>query len=309
MKPKNIFWGALLIALGTIFLLDNVNLLDFSWDFLWKFWPLVLIVFGLILFIKNDLIKIILAALAAIILALTFYASFKSVTGSFNDGIEFYVDEDDVISGEIDTSNYAVQFAPDLNSATFKLDAGAGTFLLKGVTDSLLSAKSFGIKNNYILNSQIQDSYAFVKLKMKKTRFSIDEGKVKNKLDVNLNKKPKWNLDLDLGAATVDFDLSKHKIEKLNLDVGAASVKLKLSDLLDESNISIDAGASKIEIEVPESVGCELKVDASLSSKNVSGFNQLNSEHYQTENFESSKKKIYIKIDCGVSSIEVKRNN
>jgi hypothetical protein len=41
----SVFWGAILMALGGIFLLANFNLLDF--DRLWDFWPVIVIVIGL----------------------------------------------------------------------------------------------------------------------------------------------------------------------------------------------------------------------------------------------------------------------
>jgi uncharacterized integral membrane protein len=38
-------WGVVLIAVGVIFLLQNVMGLE-VWDYAWKFWPLILILWG-----------------------------------------------------------------------------------------------------------------------------------------------------------------------------------------------------------------------------------------------------------------------
>jgi len=44
-SPANsIFWGALLAALGVIFLLGNFDVIDY--DRLWDFWPVIVIVIG-----------------------------------------------------------------------------------------------------------------------------------------------------------------------------------------------------------------------------------------------------------------------
>jgi predicted membrane protein len=43
---RNLFWGIFLIGLGLIFLLDNLNYLDFG-DVVHRYWPLILIYFGL----------------------------------------------------------------------------------------------------------------------------------------------------------------------------------------------------------------------------------------------------------------------
>jgi len=39
-------FGLLLVALGILFLLDNFTYLP-VWHYVWRFWPLILIVFGL----------------------------------------------------------------------------------------------------------------------------------------------------------------------------------------------------------------------------------------------------------------------
>jgi len=41
----SVFWGAVLMVLGVVFLLANFNLIDF--DRLWDFWPVIVIVIGL----------------------------------------------------------------------------------------------------------------------------------------------------------------------------------------------------------------------------------------------------------------------
>ncbi|NLO96468.1 MAG: hypothetical protein GX091_00050 [Peptococcaceae bacterium] len=80
---KNIWLGIILILIGAIWLLKNINVVPFSliemfFDSLGKLWPLLLIGVGLSLILKkNQTIKLIiwLIILAAIILygLLTFY--------------------------------------------------------------------------------------------------------------------------------------------------------------------------------------------------------------------------------------------
>jgi hypothetical protein len=142
---------------------------------------------------------------------------------------------------------------------------------------------------------------------MERTRFSFKKGKIKNRVEVNLNPEPVWNMNLDLGAAAIDFDFSKFKVEKIDMHMGAASLKAKLGSLSDELKFNLDAGASSIEIWVPETSGCEIRTDVALSSKNFEGFSKIRSDFYRTENFESAKQKIYLEIDSGVSSLKVKR--
>jgi hypothetical protein len=89
--------------------------------------------------------------------------------------------------------------------------------------------------------------------------------------------------------------------------MGAAALNVKFGDLSDVARLKIDAGASDMDILIPESVGCEINSDDALSSKNFKGFNKINHNIYRTDNFDKSTKKIFIEIDCGVSSIDVKK--
>ena len=43
---NNLFWGALLVLLGVLFLLDNFYIIDF-WEAVSTFWPVILIAIGI----------------------------------------------------------------------------------------------------------------------------------------------------------------------------------------------------------------------------------------------------------------------
>lgn len=44
-RKDPLVWGLILIAIGAIFLLQNFVGFD-AWDYVWKLWPLVLIIWG-----------------------------------------------------------------------------------------------------------------------------------------------------------------------------------------------------------------------------------------------------------------------
>ena len=43
-RKDPLIWGLVLVALGLVFILENFHV-D-AWDFVWRFWPVVLIVWG-----------------------------------------------------------------------------------------------------------------------------------------------------------------------------------------------------------------------------------------------------------------------
>ena len=43
-RKDPLVWGLVLIVLGLVFILENMGLN--AWDFAWRFWPVILIVWG-----------------------------------------------------------------------------------------------------------------------------------------------------------------------------------------------------------------------------------------------------------------------
>lgn len=308
MKTKHIFWGILFISIGLLWLLDRLIWLNVEWDHVWKLWPVVIILWGVSLMIGNHIARGIITGITAFILALAIFTSVKFGFIHVGHGIEWSINDDN-INNKYGVTDYSESYDSNFKKASLHFDAGAGTFISQDTTAELFFARVEGRKNNYTLSKNDTDDNVDLNFDMSKgghVNFFHFNGS-RNKVDFRLNSKPLWDLDFNLGAASLDFDLSPYNIEKISIDMGAASLKLKLGDKAEETKLAIDAGASSIDISVPEEAGCEISTDASLSSKHINGFNKIENDLYRTENFDKAKKKIYISIDSGVSSIKVSR--
>ncbi len=310
MKSKHFFWGALFISLGVLILLNNFYYLNFGWSDLWKFWPVVLVLLGLTIVVKNIYFKGVLATGSGILLAFVIFATFKASTDIFTDNFDWdsrdfniSINNSDNIREYHDTYNSAIK------EARFHFESGAGTFVIRNSTPDLISAKSSGIDYDFSVNKNLDDHRADILFSAQEHHFRFRHGRLRNKAEVSLNTNPVWDLDLEVGAAATDFDLHQYKTRKVNVSMGAASLKLKLGANVDVSNVSIDGGASSIDVYVPESAGCDIRTDISLSSKSFDGFNKMSDDHYQTSNFDSAKNKIYLNITTGVSSVRVMRTS
>ena len=306
MKPKHVFWGLFLVTLGTLILISNFSIINLDLSGLWKLWPAALILWGISFIINKDFIKVIFAGVIAIVLALTIYGAGQSFLNIFDKDLDFeFADGENHVYA--DTTRYVESFDKKIKNVDLKIDAGAGSFNIVEPTSDLISVLALGIKDNYIFTRNDSESGTSIEVKMKKTRIKLHKGSFKNKIEMNLNPEPIWNMNFDIGAAAIDFDLSPYKISTMKLDMGAASLELKLGDKYPETMLDLEAGASSIEILVPDSSGCEIKADVSISSKDFEGFKKIHSDLYRTENFDTAKNKIYIRLDAGVSSIEVKK--
>jgi len=194
-----------------------------------------------------------------------------------------------------------------LTYATLNFDAGAGTFNIKDTTYNLIYAITEGHINNYKLKRLDSDTSSIIDFDMGDKaifRFGKD---YKNKVDIALNSKPVWDMSFDVGAASMDFDLTEFKTKNVDVDMGAASINIRLGYLYSETKLSVDAGASDINVFIPKESGCKILIDGALSSKHFTDFEKINSDNFQTENFDEAANKIYIDIECGVSSISVDR--
>jgi len=305
MKPSHIFWGLLFVGLGLLVLINNFTTIFMDWATIWKLWPLTIILIGLAILIKHQYGKSIISGLAAIVLALAIFASFKTATHFISN--DFRIDLGDEGKHEVGTSEFTEQYDSTLTFATLNFEAGAGTFNITDTTYNLIAATTEGHKNNYRLTRLDTDSSSIINFDMgDKAIFRFGDD-YKNTVDIALNSNPVWDMNFNVGAASMDFDLTQFKIRDITVDMGAASIKIKLGNLHPETNVSVDAGASDINIFVPKETGCKIVTDGALSSKHFDEFKKIDSDNYQTENFGEAVNKVYINIECGVSSISVER--
>lgn len=304
MKTSNIFWGVFFISIGSLVLIGNLTDLNFTWNSAWKFWPMVLVLIGVSILVKNKIGKGIVAGLAALVLALTIYASVSATTNLIDNDFELHFGDGAV---EFDTTYFAQEFSDSIQTAALAFSGGVGGFKVLTPTDKLIDIRTEGEENNYRLNRNDSGTHSDLSFEMKSKHVKFGNSTYKNTVEMSLNSKPEWDLNFDVGAASLDLDLTPYKVNQLDIDMGAASLNVKLGSLSDITRFSINAGASDMDILIPDSVGCEINSDASLSSRNYEGFKKITKNIYRTDNFDNSQKKIYIEIDCGVSSIDVRK--
>ena len=63
MKSRNLFLGIIILFIGVIALLAAFNVFEFSWVLLWRMWPMLLILIGVMILPVKDWLKAILLVL------------------------------------------------------------------------------------------------------------------------------------------------------------------------------------------------------------------------------------------------------
>ncbi|MFZ1730968.1 MAG: hypothetical protein WBQ23_08925 [Bacteroidota bacterium] len=305
MKSGRVFWGTLFVILGLLGILNNFFSLAISWDFLWKLWPLLLVFLGVSAFLKDSKSKWIVIGGIGLLTGVVIFASVQRGC----DSVDHIITN---IDGDHTPGNYTEQeltFGYDSAAATakFYFEGGAGHFEMGDTTSSFVSASAKGNVSEYILDYDSEDNIPAFRLHMAEESISWKGNKMRNHVMMRLHPDPLWDLNIDAGAAKIEFDLRAYRIGRLDLDAGAASVKLRLGSRADTSHVKIETGASSVHIFVPTGVGCEFNTESALSSKHINGFANKGDGVYRTDNFDTAKKRIFIFVDSGLSSISVDR--
>ena len=305
MKAKNIIWGLVLVLIGVLFILKNLDVIYFSWYSIWKLWPMALVLIGVTILPIKDSIKVILTIL--ILIAGAFFLVSFPDHRNWNDRWSFdnpAQSADDKEPLDIDQRIFE-SFDTTISEVNLIFDAAAGNFKLEQTTDELFEFEREGNLGRY--------TYSIKDLGEKReVRIELDEGRIvkgdlKNRVAMKLNPNPVWDIKVDVGAANIEMDLSAFKINRLDINGGASSINIRLGNLQSESKIKINSGASSINIKVPEEFGCEVNTSTVLSSKDLQGFNKVSGGTYVTPDFSEKTKNIIIEVEAAVSSLNVER--
>jgi hypothetical protein len=317
MKLTRVMWGIILLFVGIVLLLENFNIIEFYWRNVWSFWPVFLIISGVnILFnrSKSQVGNMICLGVLVVMLGVVFYkgqqppASRNWFGDRFSKNLDIELDGDHNDGDRQRLSFSEPLIAGDSAKKTILNISGGGTsFDLKGETDSLILANVERRYGNFILQKESTDSVTTLTFKMKEKKGSWSIGDGGNDVDLKLNKKPEWTVNMNMGAGEVDFDLSDYKVRSFRFDGGAASLDIKIGELLPITDVTVKTGVADVKINVPEGSGCRIKTKTGLSAKDFPGFVKLDNSNYETSNYKTSVKKVFINLDGGLSNFEVNR--
>ena len=308
MKYGNIFWGVILVTLGVLFALRNLDIYFFSWGSIFRLWPLIFVFWGISLLPLKSGVKLLLTVVTVVI-GIILLANYPGRGYHFFNGwpdkFSYHKDYDTDDQEHWEEQNLSQEYNDEVQHATLNFDAAAGDFKLRGVTSQLFEFKTEGNSGPYHASTkEIDEETVVVDFSQKNftNRKNLD-----NLVWMSLNENPIWKINIDVGAAKIDMDLTNFNIEKLDVDGGAAAIEIKLGTKFKKTQVNIDAGASGIKILVPEESACEVRTNTILSGRDLDGFNKIKSGLYQTPNFSDSANQIFIEVDAAVSGVKVER--
>ena len=250
MKTERIVWGLILIFTGSIFLLENFNLIQFYWSSVWRFWPVIFILIGanilLSRFGNKSAAPYIIGLITIITLGLIAYQGTRP-----DNGISWLNFKND-INEDPDEWNNSTTFTETYDgseNAQLNILGGATSFRLTDTTSNLFEASIMRQIGRFTLNKSVIDSIEVLNFKMRGGKQSWNLDKMENNETlIQMNNRPVWDIKIEMGVGEAIFDLSNYKVKKLVFEGGAATFEAKLGSQFPLTEVVVETGVANTEI-------------------------------------------------------------
>ena len=287
------FLGIFMVVIGLVFLMNNLNILFIGIDLV-NLWPLLIIFIGLSLFKKRNVTSTVVGSIITIMCAILFFYSIASYNAARTD-----------FNYQGNTTPIVVTKDMNMKRATIELNAAAGKVNVYGIdSENLIEGRFVTNAMESKVTQSIVDSTQRVRIGFDGKKGLMKSGQsAKNDLNVGIDKKTPVDFILNSGASSNKIDLSGLQAENVMISAGASNLSLKLGDSVD-SEVIIEAGASSVGLKLPDTVGVRIKVESGLSSQELPGFTLIDSDTYQSSNYDLQEKTINIEITLGMASLK-----
>jgi hypothetical protein len=292
-RYRSFFWPLVLIVIGLIALLVQLDLI--SSDRLYRLadlWPLILIVIGVELISRRALTG--MAVDVATVLILLIAAG----------GAIAYVALGPAIPGGTRVLDASGQ-AGKLTAATVEVDVGAATIKVQG--NSSLGSDLYRAHIEYsgpTPRVTLDQATGDLRISQEGGFFFGNRHFV---LDLQISPAVTWSIQLNSGAATDTFKLSDVKLGSIELNTGASREDITLGPPKGMVPISIDGGALTVRVHRPS--GTQVAVQVSGGAVNLTGdghhVGAIGSAKWQSDGYGSATDAYRIEVNGGASTVIV----
>jgi hypothetical protein len=293
-RGGSLVFPILLIVLGLLFLLDNLNITSgIDWGAIWKLWPVILIALGLEVLLGRRISFGAVLLIVIVVVVAGGIAWWSVAVGDREGKVEYFTWD-----------------AQGVERAELELNLGLGELRLAGQGDmgDLLSADldlAPGDDVNERINidgdvarGHIASDRPFLSLP------GIFGGKGSD-WDLQLNTQVRWELDVNSGLGETWLDLSDLRVSDLNLDSGAGSVDLVLPRR-GSVRAMVDGGIGDLRISIPEGVEARISVDRGLGDLTIASRFERRGDYYESEGFSGAESYVDLEIKIGVGAITIR---
>jgi hypothetical protein len=293
MNLSKLFWGIAILVLGVVFLGINIGLLPSGvWETLWRFWPVLLVFWGLaLLFSRGEKGGWFIAIISAIVIILVgSYVWWNS----------------DSISHNRETKIIAEELTSGAQEAKLVVKYGVAELKIKGGSEKLISGQvdSYSLPD---VSREENDGVPTITINqlVRGPRLWGDRGK-NNVLDLALSSQLSYDIVINTGASKFDLDLTDVRLNNLDIDCGASSGDVTIGRKQVKSKVTINSGASSFTIKIPKEFGVRVKNDSGLTSNNFSSIGlEKRDDYYKNSSYETAQNQIDLEFRMGASSVNI----
>jgi hypothetical protein len=254
---RSLFWPILLIGIGVIWLMSNMNLIpEIGLGVLLRLWPVLLIVAGLDMIFGriSPLVGALIGVLAIIFIVMVLFAApalgLPAAPQVVNE--QFFEPLGQAASATI---------VLDLSSPRTSIRSISGTeYLLDATVDHLgdVSLTSSGVENRRVTLRRANSSVDWFD--------TLGSGPMH--WNIGLSSEIPLDLTIDSSSGGGDFNLSGLMLTRLVIDSGSGSIGVNLPDTDEDYIARVDSGSGSVDVAVPCS-NIELRLDGGSGSVRI----------------------------------------
>lgn len=312
--------GVLFIVVGSLFLLNNLNVVPWSvWAVIINFWPLLLIVSGLeLLSANNRLLRIVFSVISVVLIigavGFSISATDARADSRLRQWFPYWNRVSDRYIGDREQQTKEITVEDEqFNSATkrtLSIDFGNGTL---NVTDD--ESQDFArLKSTYI--GRQAEPKVESRIDNNELSIEIDHGFDLGFINPATNAKEyklsfgrsnlSTSLNLTLGSGKAEVNLSQSELQGLITDVGSGSITIDLTKLDTlPASIEITVGSGKAELLLPRNIGVESELNVGSGMVTIDKTKFSDDANYRTPNFTNAARTISLELKVGSGEISV----
>jgi len=292
VRYRSLIWPGLLILAGVLALLVNVGFISVDrLEVLLNLWPLILIVIGVELVLRRTVhgpagqLAAILVVLVAVVGAAAYVAAAPSPAANRTLDVSGALGEAVSASLEVNAGAATVNISSDA-------EIGANLYKAHIAYSGAKPDVNFDATSRKLTITQRGNDF----LVFQSRRFE---------LDLQINPKVTWAVEVNTGAITSSLDLSQVTLKSLSLSSGAAKDDITLGPASQAAPVEISGGALTVHIHRPQ--GTEASVDVSGGAVSLNGDGRqvsgVGHQSYQSPGFSDTGNGYRIEISGGACTV------
>lgn len=286
-------WGIFLLFLGIVLLLQNLKVLPWElWETLWRFWPVVVISFGLGILLRHRNPWLISGLIMLVFLGCL--------------GIAYWQYEQSAPGGT-PVRNYSTPLG-NLTTAQAEIELSAGSLTVDSLTSgspNLIEAESGSDDaGNIMVDFQSQGTEGTLRLTTNKASRHLWN---KTGWRINLSRRIPFTMAVQSNVGDLALNFKGIMLTELQMDLNAGSCIMTMPFPTDKTSAYIKANIANMELTIPQGVAARIKVKNNLSDLNVDT-NRFpkKGDYYVSDGFSTSVNRLEIELNCNLSRVEIK---